>query len=93
VSRNGNGDVADLTLRLLRELRAAMATKDDVARIEGRLDKVEGRLAKVEGRLDKLQSGIDARFDTLTRVVKENHRVFARRVRPLEMRGGGARSR
>ena len=27
---NGDGDIADLTIRLLREMRAKMATKDDL---------------------------------------------------------------
>lgn len=80
-SGNGNGDVAEHTLRLLREIRAKMATKEDLANLEAKMATKED-LAKVEKRLND-------RIDVLTNAVKENHRVFSRRLRVLEVRVGG----
>jgi len=93
VSKNGNGDVADHTLRLLREIRANMATKPDLAEVR---DEIRAEIAEVRGEVAELRADvgrIETRVDVLTRVVKDSYRVLAKRVRTVEIRLGARQPR
>lgn len=95
---NGNGDAADLTLRLLREMRAKMATRDDLAKLRAEIAtkddvaKLRVEMATKDD-LTKLEAKLGARIDVLTRIVKDHHRIFAKRVRAVEIRVGARRPR
>lgn len=45
--------------RVINEMRADMATKDDVKRLDGRFDEVNGRFDKVDGELQAIRTVVD----------------------------------
>ncbi len=87
---NGNGDISDLTLRMLRDIRAPLTrVEEKVERVDEKVTRVEERVSRVEKDLAK----VDARIDVLVRTVKDNHRVVGKRMRALEIRVGARRPR
>ncbi len=90
MAEKGNGDVTDLTLRLLRDLRAQvtrieanMATKEDLAKVRSEL----------KHEIAEVRKDLGQRIDVLVRVVKDNHRVAGKRIRAVEIRVGARRPR
>lgn len=74
MSGNGNGDTADLTIRLLRELRDKM---DGMSR---RIDGMGRTVTAIQETmatkrdLAKVRKELGERIDVLGRAVKDNHR-------------------
>lgn len=101
---NGSDQKLDLTLRILRDLRAKFAvfgkdlaaTKKELAEFRGdmhrELEKTNDRIDSVERRLseriDNVERSLGERIDVLGRAVRGNYRVLSKRMRVVESRLG-----
>ncbi|MCC2631132.1 MAG: hypothetical protein K0S38_941 [Candidatus Paceibacter sp.] len=69
-------ELARIMNKSFKHLEEKMVTKDDIQRLEGRLDTVEEQLSTVDEKLDKIDAKIDINHENRISKLEDDMRVL-----------------